>query len=136
MKCYWIISEAKENAIFIQENNMSLIVAECPDDKIELADSIIKKWEMEENVFWECVARSDNGIDDRRSDSHVYPIRFEDLVFDGEKFVGVYIAKPNCILYFDKHAKQSIIVNSEEFLGGWGDVSEGYSYFLSEKSDK
>ena len=134
MKCYFISKEEREDSVIVMSEGCCLFEAECPENKIEEGESLVQKWEIQKNRFMECVARNDNGIDDSRSERSSIQIDFDKLVFDGEKFIGVYFDEPNDILYFADAGKKRICkIISEEFVGGWGDVTEGCSYWITEK---
>ena len=134
MKCYFASSDNKENSIFVSNDELYIFECECPENVLVKGTALIEKYEIRKSKFWECVATSDNGIDDRRSEKYTYEISFENLVFDGENFIGVYIAEPQRILSFVDEQKSSLtIITEEKFVGGWGDITEGYSYWLSEK---
>lgn len=134
MKCYFVSDRKKENAIFLADENVYIFEGECPEEMIATGNELIIKNEIVKNVFKECVAKSDSGIDYRECDSYPYEICFEKLVFDGKDFVGVYVDEPKRILSFTDEEKRSVeIITTDEFVGGWGDVTEGYSYQISEK---
>ena len=134
MKCYYASNVNKENSIFLSNDKLYIFEYECPKSMFANGKELIEKYEIKKSKFWECVATSDNGIDDRRIEKYTYEISFENLVFDGENFIGVYIAEPQKILSFVDEQKNSItIITEEKFVGGWGDITEGYSYRLSEK---
>ena len=136
MNCYFITHAPKDGAIAIPGEEFSIFEATCPEDKLAEGHALIQAWEVQRNDFWECVATSDSGIDSRCADRSTLPIRFEDLVFDGSRFTGVYIADAQVILSFVDKTKQSLErITSEKWVGGWGDITEGYALWLSEKTN-
>lgn len=135
MNCYFVGTAERKDTIFISGESFYIFESECPEDKIAAGETLIHDWEIGQSKFWKCVARSDNGIDDSRSERCCSPISFEILVFDGERFIGVFLPEQKEILSFIDNAKSKItVITKEEFVGGWGDISEGYSYWLSKKN--
>ncbi len=134
MKCYFSSNENKENSILVSQDEIYIFEHECPENAITKGNQLKDKYEIIKTKFWECCATSDNGIDDRQTDNYTYEILFENLVFDGEAFIGVYLSEPQQILSFTDERKSSItVITEEKFVGGWGEITEGYSYCLSEK---
>ena len=134
MKCYFTSKKSLENSIFVSNDELYIFEHECPEDAVEKGNQLIDKYEIIKNKFWECVATSDNGIDHRKTEKYTYEILFENLVFDGKAFIGVYLSEPQQILSFTDESKSSIsVITEEKFVGGWGDITEGYSCRLSEK---
>lgn len=102
------------------------------DELTSQGEHLIKIWSIKKVEFWECEPRSDAGIYDKKTSSLTYGIRLEDLVFDGNSFIGVYIEDAKKILYFNKGS--ITVVNHKEFVGGWGDITEGFEYYFIKNS--
>lgn len=132
MKCYFVTKKNTFAQSGADMNGHDIHPGECPEEKVESAKELQRKWEITECKYWSCVARSDSGIDHREEECRSLEICLEDLVFDGEDFVGVYLPQIQKILPLRERSGIGI-VTSREFVGGWGDVEKGVWYSLTLK---
>ncbi|MBQ4066266.1 MAG: hypothetical protein IJD22_01355 [Clostridia bacterium] len=128
MICYHTIDKPIENGVNLS-SNLYLYPWDCPDEFIAEGEKLINTYSIKEVDFWECEPRSDAGIYDKRTSCSTISLSFTDLVYDGEAFVGVYIKRINRILYFGQSGVT--IINKSEYVGGWGDITEGVEYYLA-----
>lgn len=134
MKCYFITNEKSDDSIFIENMDCYIRKMECPEDKVEFGKAYVKRWELHRSDFSNCEATSDNGIDQRDSERYTFDISFDELVFNGKAFIGIYVNYPQAILSFSDSSKSSItVIDDEHYVGGWGYVTEGSSYWLVKK---
>ena len=94
------------------------------------ADEIAQNWHILYIRNRRCVARSDGGIDCNNDFQRRIPILPEMVVFEGEKPVGVSYFD-HLFLFADPSTHRLIIEEPEEFVGGWGDVTETHYYTLT-----
>lgn len=127
MFCYCTTDKLIENGISIT-SDLYLYPWNCPDEVAEKGKTLINANSIKAVDFWECEPRSDAGIYDKKTSCVTLSISFENLVFNGEKFVGVYMNSLNKILYFG--GESITIINNSKFVGGWGDITEGVEYYL------
>ena len=130
MLCYHTIDKPIENGINIS-SDLYLYPWNCPDELTAEGEKLINNNSIKKVDFWECEPRSDAGIYDRRTSSSTIALSFADLVYDGDAFAGVYIKERNKILYFGKNS--ITVIYKSEFVGGWGDITEGAEYYLVNK---
>ena len=128
MLCYRFVDEKAENAIQISDGTY-IAACRCPAEVISEGEALVAGWTVRKDEFWSCVADSDGGIDDRRVNPFTCPFRFQDLVFDGTSFVGVYLEEINQILTFGSRWGIEVI-DKTDWAGGWGDITEGRHYYF------
>jgi len=132
--CYLILDTQKENAIALKDGVHFIMKAECDVD-ISSAEAYAGNWLIKTNKYFHCSAESDGGIDHTENNETTRDIHPQELVFDGKEFVGVYFEAANDVLFFSDGENASVgYCIPEHFVGGWGTVSEKYTYSLVKKA--
>lgn len=130
MNCWFLTDKQAPGAVALGKSELYVRADACPKNIVDDGTALLKNWQILQHDYWESVARSDGGIDGRDIDDTIIPLTFNDLLTDGERFVGVYLATQNIALFFDEPDKGVNISNDEKFVGGWGDITQSRSYYL------
>ena len=101
------------------------------NDLRERAIEVADQWHIFSWLHFRCQAVSDGGIDTSEDkEYHRFSIRPEDVLFNGNgAAVGVRFGE--FTFYFDDSKKRKFsVVEKDEYVGGWGDVTETRYYRL------
>ena len=85
-------------------------------------------WNVEIYHYFNCVARSDGGIDDRRESTRIVPVKPENIVYESGEAKGAFVNEANRVLAPGESFTR--MISKDMFVGGWGDVTEYYRYTL------
>ncbi len=117
---------------FLLTADAGISKGECPNSV--LAEEICKKWFIKVLKEVKSVAVSDGGIDAVTESEYTRELNTENLVFSENEPVGVFIDETEKVLFFGDDSKRCTVYTApEEFVGGWGDVTETYTFTLAEK---
>ncbi|MBQ8893094.1 MAG: hypothetical protein IJ043_01650 [Clostridia bacterium] len=108
----------------------ALTPAEATPEEEALLLQAAKEWSIGYHLYWECIPRSDSGIDHNEiKNRKTLSIPPETIVLKGNAAVGCYYAE-HLFLFAD----ESTHTHSEEvdkgYTGGWGDITETHCYQL------